>query len=57
MTLPKNNHYYLGPRYLDKVRAGVREGAGGAPEFGVSEKWTEREMDSLLLSAPPDLKT
>ena len=34
-------------------------GAGGAlapPEFGVSEKRTERETDSPLLSAPPDLK-
>ena len=41
-------------------RAVVRGGAGGAlasPEFGVSEKRTERERDSLLLSAPSDLKT
>ena len=30
---------------------------GGAPEFWVSEKRTEREMDSLLLPVPPDLKT
>ena len=38
----------------------VRGGAGGTiapPEFGVLEKRTEREMDSQLLSAPPDLKT
>ena len=27
------------------------------PEFGVSGKRLEREMDSLLLWAPPDLKT
>jgi hypothetical protein len=27
------------------------------PEFGVSEKGTEREFNSLLLLAPPDLKT
>ena len=26
-------------------------------QFGVSEKTTEREMDSLLLLAPSDLKT
>ena len=41
-------------------RAVVRGGAGDAlapPEFGVSEKRTERELDSLLLLAPPDLKT
>ena len=42
------------------IRAVVRGGAGGAlapPEFGVSDKRTERELDSLLLLAPPDLKT
>ena len=41
-------------------RVVVRGGAGGAlapPEFWVSEKRTEREIDSLLLSAPPDLNT
>ena len=41
-------------------RADVRGGAGdnlAPPEFGVSQKRTEREMDSLLLPAPPDLKT
>ena len=41
-------------------RVVVKGGAGGAlalPEFLVSEKKTEREMDSLLLSAPPGLKT
>ena len=41
-------------------RAVVRGGAGGtlaSPEFGVSEKRTVREMDSLLQSASPDLKT
>ena len=50
--------------YLNKVnvmvRAVVRGVAGGAfvpPEFGVSEKRTERELDSLLLLAPTDLKT
>jgi hypothetical protein len=30
---------------------------GGAAEFGVLEKRAEREIDSQLLSAPPDLKT
>ena len=30
---------------------------GAPPDFGVSEKRTEREIDSLLLSAPSDLKT
>ena len=37
----------------------VRGGTGGTltpPEFRVSERRTEREIDSLLLSAPPDLK-
>ena len=41
------------------VRAVVRGGTGGTlapPEFKVSEKRTEREIDSLLLSAPPNLK-
>ena len=41
-----------------QCRAVVRGGAGGAlapPEFGVSEKRTEREMDSLLLSEPQGL--
>ena len=41
-------------------RAVVSGDAGDAlapPEFGVSEKRTERGMDSILLSAPPDLKT
>ena len=35
-------------------------GAGGArapPEFGGSEKRTEREIDNLLLQAPLDLKS
>ena len=39
-----------------KSRAIVSGGAGDAlatPEFGVLEKRTEREIDSLLLSAPP----
>ena len=27
------------------------------PEFGVLEQWTEIEIDSLLQSAPSDLKT
>ena len=35
----------------------IQEGALAPPEFGVLEKRTEREIDSLLLSAPPDLKT
>ena len=38
-------------------RAVVRGGALAPKEFGVSEKRTEREIDSLLLSAPSDLKT
>ena len=29
---------------------------GAPPDFGVLEKRTEREIDSLLLSAPSDLK-
>ena len=40
-----------------QYRAVVRGGAGGAispSKFGVAEKRTEREIDSLLLSAPPD---
>ena len=44
----------------DLIRAVVRGGAGDTlapPEFGVSEKRTEREKDSLLIPAPPDLKT
>ena len=43
-----------------QCRAIVRGGAGVAlapPDLGVSERRTEREIDSLLLSAPPDLKT
>ena len=41
------------------VKAVVRGFAGdklAPPEFRVSEKRTEREIDSLLLSAQPDLK-
>ena len=41
-------------------RAVVRGGAGGAlapPEFVVLENRAEREIDSLLISAPLDLKT
>ena len=30
---------------------------GAPPDFGVSEKRIEREIESLLLSAPSDLKT
>ena len=46
-----------------QIRAVVRGSAGGAggalapPEFGVSVKRTEGEIDSLLLTAPLDLKT
>ena len=37
---------------------GKADVAGGAPpDFGVSEKRTERKIGSLLLSAPSDLKT
>ena len=47
--------------WTDSIAELSLEGEGGAgeapPEFGVSEKRTEREMDSLLLPAPPDLKT
>jgi hypothetical protein len=40
------------------VRGGAGAGGALAPsEFGVSGKRTEREIDSLLLSAPPDFKT
>ena len=37
------------------VRGGT-EGTLAPPEFWVSEKRKEREIDSLVLSAPPDLK-
>ena len=43
--------------WLIKGQAVVSRGGLAPPEFGVSEKRTEREMDRLLLSAPPDLKT
>jgi hypothetical protein len=42
-----------------KGRAVVTGGDGGAlapPKFGISEKRTEREMVSLLLSVPPTPK-
>ena len=39
------------------VVTGVAEGASAPSEFGVLEKRTEREIDSLLPSAPLDLKT
>ena len=42
---------------MKAVVGGGSLGALALSEFGVSEKTTEREMDSLLLSAPPDLKT
>ena len=38
-------------------RAVVRRGAFSTRNFGVSEKRTGKEIDSLLLSAPPGLKT
>ena len=38
------------------VRGGA-EGALAPPEIRALEKRTEREIDSLLLSAPSDLKT
>ena len=50
----------LGWIYITEYRAVVRVGAEEVlvpPEFGVSEKRTEREVDGQLLSAPTDLKT
>ena len=43
----------------DVARAVIKGGTGvlATPEFGVSEKRTKRKTDSLLLSAPSDLKT
>ena len=46
--------------FENDIKAAVRGSAGGtltSPEFGVLEEKAEREMDSLLLSAPSDLKT
>ena len=43
-----------------KLRDYVRRGAEGAlapPEFGGSEKRTERETDNRLLIAPPESKS
>ena len=40
----------------DYVRGGA-EGALAPPEFGGSERRTERETDNLLLLAPPELKS
>ena len=42
---------------MSNFRAVVRGAALASLEFEVSEKRTEREIDSLLLSAPPDFKT
>ena len=43
-------------RYVAELSLeGVLGGTLAPPEFGVSEERTE--MDSLLLPAPPDLKT
>ena len=36
---------------------GGAEGALAPPEFGGSEKRTERETDNLLLLAPPESKS
>ena len=49
--------YELGSKILIYCRAVVRGGALAPQEFGVSEKRTERELDSQLLLATPDLKT
>ena len=51
------NQYALYDRAV--VRGGRAEGYLAPPplEFGVSEKRTEREINSLLLSAPSNLKT
>ena len=46
--------------YLISNRDYVRGGAEGAlapPEFGGSERRTERETDNLLLLAPPESKS
>ena len=53
MTFFSQNGYFVEFRSL----AVDRGGAFAPPEFEVSEKRTEREMESPLLSAPPSLKT
>ena len=54
--IPEDFHEVFTPELSTVVRGGV--GGALAPlEFGVSEKRTERYMESLLLSATPDLKT
>ena len=50
----------LGWMYITEYRPVVRVGAEEvlvSPEFGVSEKRKEREIDGQLLSANSDLKT
>jgi len=42
--------------YRDYVRGGS-EGALAPPEFGGSDRRTERETDNLLLLAPPESKS
>ena len=44
------------PQLRDYVRGGS-EGALAPPEFGGSERRTERETDNLLLLAPPESKS
>ena len=39
------------------LEGGGAEGALASPEFGGSEKRTEREKDNLLLIAPPESKS
>jgi hypothetical protein len=56
MTFFSQNGYFVEFRSLAVVRGGAGD-AFAPPEFEVSEKRTEREMESPLQSAPPGLKT
>ena len=56
MNLKRNLCIQMAPQ----CRAVVRGGAGvvlAPPDFGVSGRRKVREIDSLLLIAPPDLKS
>ena len=60
IILPKPpNLYYITavPDQKEPNTGMFSEGALAYQGFGVSEKRTEREIDSLLLSATSDLKT
>jgi hypothetical protein len=52
-------HFEMKHKYLTAELSleGVLGDALAPPQFRDSENRTERQIDSLLLSAPPDLKT